>query len=298
MINYYKILGLENYASIDEVKKAYKSRIKTVHPDVNQRADAEEVTQYLNLAKEHLAEIETKEKYDKQLKLAYLLEIQRLSKGVNTTENDEKNNYWRSLSRKQRLDKLDKKRKLKIRDQYLNSIAKFPRSLRIIGLVVLAAWALQMVYAHYFIRFGSTDALLAALGYILLAVALATTANEAYTYYLVKSLEKPIHFDYEKRIAQFFILGFIVFTFSVNGLNVLRKNYHLANHFDYTTGKIDFKNSSLDQVVVTFQVGREYYRRNLEGNLFDIIRLPNGNTVVRYAKVDPKICELVVNGEK
>mgnify|MGYP000332815599 FL=1 len=78
MVNYYKILGVENYASIAEVKLAYKAKIKIVHPDINPDPSAAEITQYLNQAKEHLVHPETKETYDRKLKLAYLLEIQRL----------------------------------------------------------------------------------------------------------------------------------------------------------------------------------------------------------------------------
>ena len=73
MINYYKILGLENYASVAVVKVAYKKLIKQYHPDVSSYPDAEEMTRYLNLAKDFLGSQESKDNYDRQLKLAYLI---------------------------------------------------------------------------------------------------------------------------------------------------------------------------------------------------------------------------------
>lgn len=35
MDNYYKILGVENFASLDDIKMAYRKLSKKFHPDVN-----------------------------------------------------------------------------------------------------------------------------------------------------------------------------------------------------------------------------------------------------------------------
>ena len=35
MDNYYKILGVVNFASLDEIKMAYRKLSKKLHPDVN-----------------------------------------------------------------------------------------------------------------------------------------------------------------------------------------------------------------------------------------------------------------------
>ena len=96
MINYYKILGLENYASVADVKTAYKKLIKQYHPDVSSDSDAEEMTRYLNHAKEFLGNQASKENYDRQLKLAYLVEINRL-KRQSKKSTASKNSYWRFI---------------------------------------------------------------------------------------------------------------------------------------------------------------------------------------------------------
>ena len=40
MVNYYKILGLENYADAELIKRAYKDKIREFHPDINSSEDA------------------------------------------------------------------------------------------------------------------------------------------------------------------------------------------------------------------------------------------------------------------
>ena len=291
MINYYKILGLENYATVDEVKIAYKAKVKVHHPDINKSDDAEEMTQYLNMAKDHLDTIENKERYDQQLKMAYFIEIQRLQKKPAKS-------YWETLSRRERKDKLEESRKLKIKEKYLASIQKFPLTLRIVGLSVLIIWGLQLVYSHYFIRYGSLDYVYAMLGYLLLSVSIAAAANEAYTHYLVKSLDEPIRFNYEKAIGRAFILSFIVAIISVNGLNSIRKNYHLSNHFEYGTAHINMLATYTDKVVIEYRVDGRLYIRGLPGDWNTVMRLNTGEAVIKYAKVDPNICELVLKGDK
>ncbi|MGB0850185.1 MAG: J domain-containing protein [Bacteroidia bacterium] len=286
MINYYKILELENYASVEEVKLAYKNKIKTYHPDVSSDPNAEEMTKYLNQAKGQLDNEVSKEQYDKELKLAYLIEIQRL-------RNKPKKSYLDSIARRERKEKLEESRKLAIRDKYLKGIELFPFSLRIIGFVVLTLWSLQIVYSHYFISFGSLDYIYAMLGYVLLTITIAVGANEAYTYFLVKSMEKPIRFNYEKLIGRWFVLSFFVFVLSVNGLNGFRKYYHLNNHFEYTPAWIDMKNTMHDKVLVQYTVNGQTFARRLDGDWTTLTRLPSGHTVVKYATQDPKISELV-----
>ncbi len=39
---YYSILGVRQYASKDEVKKAFRSKIKTLHPDVSQNPNSQQ----------------------------------------------------------------------------------------------------------------------------------------------------------------------------------------------------------------------------------------------------------------
>ena len=70
LVNYYKILGLENYATLSEVRKAYRGLVKTTHPDVvapELRGEATEIFKTVLLAYTVLNHPGKKQYYDEQL---------------------------------------------------------------------------------------------------------------------------------------------------------------------------------------------------------------------------------------
>ncbi len=62
--DYYHILGLEKNASPSEIKKAYRNKAKTLHPDKNTSANAEEEFQELNEAYMVLSDEHKRNLYD------------------------------------------------------------------------------------------------------------------------------------------------------------------------------------------------------------------------------------------
>jgi hypothetical protein len=296
LINYYKILGLENYASVDVVKVAYKKLIKQYHPDISSDPDAEELTKYLNLAKDFLGTQNSKDNYDRQLKLAYLIEINRL-KSQSGKSKSKKNTYWNSLTVDERKWRLEEARKIKIKEKYEKSLSVFPFPFRLIGIAVFLIWGLQVMFSNYFLNFSANAYICAVVGYFIYGGTLAVSANEAYTYLTTKSLHQPIKFNFERWIAFSFVAIFILGIVSVSTLNYARKSYFLNNDFEYTTAKIDFERSSLDRLIINYEVNQNEYIKRMDVLFNEVVKLPGDRIVLKFAKVNPLICEVVLKSD-
>ena len=64
MKDYYKILGVLRTASIDDIKKAYKTLAKKYHPDVCKEADAEQKFKEIQEAYDVLSNPASRQRYD------------------------------------------------------------------------------------------------------------------------------------------------------------------------------------------------------------------------------------------
>ncbi|MCM3761525.1 molecular chaperone DnaJ [Alkalihalobacillus oceani] len=62
--DYYEVLGVDQNASVDEVKKAYRKLARKYHPDVNKEADAEEKFKEVKEAYDTLSDPQKKARYD------------------------------------------------------------------------------------------------------------------------------------------------------------------------------------------------------------------------------------------
>lgn len=63
--DYYKILGIERNASEADIKKAYREKAKSLHPDVNKAPDAEEKFKEVTEAYDVLTDPKKKDMYDR-----------------------------------------------------------------------------------------------------------------------------------------------------------------------------------------------------------------------------------------
>ena len=74
--NYYDLFGVHSKAGLEEIRKAYRARLKEWHPDKNpdRKEEAEEMTKALNMAYYILCDPARRKNYDRML---------RFSKGKN-----------------------------------------------------------------------------------------------------------------------------------------------------------------------------------------------------------------------
>ncbi|GIL81121.1 hypothetical protein Vretifemale_10244 [Volvox reticuliferus] len=62
--SYYEILGVSSDSTAEEIKAAYRSLAKSLHPDVSQEEDAEQVFAEVNQAYGVLSDVQERGKYD------------------------------------------------------------------------------------------------------------------------------------------------------------------------------------------------------------------------------------------
>ena len=283
MTNYYKILGLPTYASIADVKEAYKAKIKQFHPDISGEPDAEEMTKHLNLAKGSLDTPEAKDAYDRQLRLAYIKEIERLTQPRSSPKKRTKKDIA------ERIRKNKEARKRQVKNRYEKNLEYFPKKFRTPGCILLTLWGLQLIYSHYFFYFGSMDRMLVILGIGLFFTGISFGASEVYTTYIIQSIHKKVPHNFEQKIGITLVLGFALGLSAIIGLNEFRASYHLKNNYAYTIATIDYNASFNGRTVVSYEIDEKVYYKKLDVDLQSILRLSNNRTVIKYALVDPLI---------
>jgi hypothetical protein len=124
-------------------------------------------------------------------------------------------------------------------------------------------------------------------------IGMTFAASEVYTKYIIKSLKTDINFNFEVRIGYTLILGFILSIAAISGLNEYREYYHLKNNYDYALATIDYKASLYGFTVVKYEVDGTMYFKRLDVETNQLIKLNNSRTAVKYARINPIICQHV-----
>lgn len=127
MINYYKVLWIENYSDIEIVKRAYRKLAMSHHPDMWWE---EKVFILINTAYEKLRDKENKERYDYNLRI-YIEDLNRVKEEREGNEDKEykqysKNSSWanrwsqqkeHTRQEQQKQESQDKQKKEKVQSQ-------------------------------------------------------------------------------------------------------------------------------------------------------------------------------------
>ncbi|MCY1712844.1 DnaJ domain-containing protein [Caproiciproducens galactitolivorans] len=64
MVNYYEVLGLDEHATQEQIKTAYRTLVKKYHPDVNNASNAATFFRMIQEAYETLSDPQKREEYD------------------------------------------------------------------------------------------------------------------------------------------------------------------------------------------------------------------------------------------
>lgn len=89
-MNYYELLGVNEDASKEEIKSAYKAQMKKWHPDINKSSNAVLMSTKINEAKEVLLDDIKRKDYDEYLKNKIEENYNRYTQNKNQTKEEKK----------------------------------------------------------------------------------------------------------------------------------------------------------------------------------------------------------------
>jgi len=90
--NYYELLGIDSKARFEEIRQAYRNKLKEWHPDRNPKRiiEAEEISKILNQAYHILSDPERRKNYDRML---------RFTKGKDFGKYVNDNTFWNKIEK-------------------------------------------------------------------------------------------------------------------------------------------------------------------------------------------------------
>jgi len=256
-----------------------------------QEPKAEEMTRILNLIKTQLDTPADKTRYDKRLKNSRYAPLRSHSPHQKKSKSGRTILSADEIANRKKKAILAKKRAIK--HKYEQSLTWFPKKARTAAVALFILFGIYLVHSHFYFYYGSLDRILFTAGIGLLFIAFAVGANEVYTRMVIQSLYKRFTYSYEKRIAWFFVLGYIFCLVGVFTFNKLRANYLLHNNYEYVLSTVKHKLSSYGTTVVYYEVSGKPYYRALDAHRYELPKIGKKLVMLRYAIPNPLICEPV-----
>ncbi len=297
MVNHYKVLGVPNFSSVKEVRKAYIAQIRKYHPDVNKSIKAEEISKVLNVAKEALETESRKAKYDRQLQ--FYLRTGSKPRYNPSTKTKTDNKYRKTQSTKQsraaqkkRKEEFERKKKL---NQYKKSIEQFPVAARFLVCGIFGVLGLIIIYTNYYVEYESNMAVLIVFGAVMFFGATMVAANEAYKDIDFRKNRRTLGYNLDKRTTNFIIGIVLLGIFSIIIINEAKRSYHLKYNYGHTVAIIykghDY-NEYGDNLLYGYFVDGVHYVHRAELYDYHLI-LDGGKIGIKYAFFNPNVCSIV-----
>lgn len=295
--NLYESLELPKYASVEEVKSAFRRLAVRFHPDKNPGdVMAEEKFKVISAAYEVLGHQPEKQRYDNYLRGYGLEEFLKSATSEKTKEQQRKERVKEILRKRREKEEKD------ILEAYENQKATFSYKYRYILFALLLFTGLRLIFINSFLREYDDNFFLVIGGIAIVLAANFFLFNSLFkkwnaAFVQKRSRQEPALRTFYSFVISLFISLSVAFTASSN-----YKSYQLANHSGSTLGVVIFKYDA-NTLNLAYRVnGKDYvkkYRMTEEEAMYfniverDVIQL-------RYAIENPRICEItgVYNSER
>lgn len=282
----YRVLGLTDFVSIQEVKRAYRELAKQYHPDRNPgNKAAEEKFKIITNAYNVLGDIALKADYDTRLRGVFHFE---------PIETKEEQLAKRRKKREEALLRKKEYEERKIKKNWHEIQNGTPPKIRNTYSYSLIATGVVLIF-HYWYHNTSTTY---SPWYLLGAIVLIIWGNiriQSYYYikYLYLQIQKKINFSPANRVFRNFILGFVLsFALGVFGAKSLMK-FHLKYYFGITKGTVYYSGYGRYKYSFVYWVDRKQYVRDF--NSTEFFAFHSGDTVsIRYALLNPALSEIIL----
>ena len=277
--DYYKLMQLDAYVSINEIKKRYHELAFLYHPDKNpSNKDAEEYFKIITQGYTFLSDKGQKETYDIALQSYYGNE--KKNRRSNDFNLFEKIKFNRERKRKNTIKTyLDLENTLAFKYRYL------------IG-ILTTLFGFLIIYNHWFINHLSYDALYNLFCIFIFNIGCIFFVNCLYKKASYKAAITLINTNYERQLNTIFLLLFVGIPVCFIVFSPYIKKYHLNNFANYTyTDKIEPNGSTIwyEYTVDGIKIGRREDSKSAE----KYQTLPP-YMMVKYSRINPNISTLVL----
>jgi cation transport ATPase len=283
--NLYEIMGLARYASIGEVRAAFRRLAVLYHPDKNPGdAAAEERFKTISAAYDILGDETRKRNYDLKLTGIYTY--------VKTESPEEKLRQRKEQGQRRRQQK-QKIEEAEIKQAYTEAQKKIPYKWRNTIAAGAMSISLLLIISNWF-KFAMINGrewsfFLMFIGYFLSLLTVLFFLRSLFKKWNAMAIDRPFKFDIRNRITTYFIayvLFMFGFSFTVPGVY---KQAQLAA-FGKTTQAV-VATGPYPNLVLVYSVGDKQYVKSLE------LRRPyvgfTVNVTIRYSALQPFISEIV-----
>ncbi len=282
--SFYKVLGLQDYASLTEVRRAFKQLAVRYHPDKNPgNRQAEEVFKEISNAYNVLGEAESKQHYD--IKLSGLNMYLKENKEEDVEER-------RKKMREELLRRRKKRDEDKIIDDW-NSLNKgTPLWMRHLLNYALIATGAIFIFRNWFYTMETHAPAYVVFAIVFLIAGNVREQNLRYTHYLYRELKGELNFSIPKRIVRNLLIGIVIGAGSGIAGAHLMALYHFKNYSVITEAEIVVKYNGGWMYQYKYTVdGKDYHkplpRRYIYRNK------PYEPLRVRYSSVNPVYAKLI-----